>query len=230
MSSSVTCAAPPQFREELAATAKAIVAPGKGILAADESTATIGKRFAEINVENIEPNRREYRELLFTAHPEQKLGQYIGGAILFEETLFQKTADGVAFAEVLKNNGVIVGIKVDLGTVTLSGTNGETTTQAVPGITFLSGGQSEVEATEHLNEMNKITDVVKPWSLSFSYGRALQATTLKVWQGKKENVDAAKQALLFRAQANSLATLGKYTGEGELTAAAQSLYVKDYKY
>ncbi|KAJ3112283.1 Fructose-bisphosphate aldolase 5, cytosolic [Phlyctochytrium bullatum] len=357
-------AAPAHFKAELAQTAKAIVAPGKGILAADESTGTIGKRFAPINVENVEENRRAYRELLFTTGGD--ITQYLGGVILYEETLFQKTADGKPFADLLRERGILVGIKVDLGTVNLPGTNGETTTQgldgmaarcnkyykagarfakwrsvlkiganepsplaiaenanvlaryaaicqseglvpivepeilmdgshdleraiqatedvlaavykalnlhhiylegtllkpnmvcpgqdcpikytpeqigeatitvlrrtvpaAVPGVTFLSGGQSEEEATLHLNAMNKIPGP-KPWSLTFSYGRALQATVIKTWAGKKENVAAAQAALLVRAKANSEASLGKYTGSGAGASASESLYVKDYKY
>ncbi|KAJ3080864.1 hypothetical protein HK102_002754 [Quaeritorhiza haematococci] len=359
-------AAPLKFKAELAATAKAIVAPGKGILAADESTGTIGKRFGPIGVENVEENRRAYRELLFTAGDEIK--KYLGGVILFEETLFQKTHDGVPFAKLLNDAGILVGIKVDKGTVNLSGTDAETTTQgldgmaercakyyaagarfakwrcvlkinkakgqptplaidenanvlaryasicqseglcpivepeilmdgdhdletamevtekvlaavykklndhhiylegtllkpnmvcpgqdcpkkytpeqigeatvlvlrrtvpaAVPGVTFLSGGQSEEEATLHLNAMNKV-NLVKPWSLTFSYGRALQATVLKVWSGKKENVAAAQKALLVRAKANSEAALGQYKGDAANTSASESLYVKDYKY
>ncbi|KAJ3326516.1 hypothetical protein HDU76_012861 [Blyttiomyces sp. JEL0837] len=357
------CAAPAQFREELAKTARAIVAPGKGILAADESTGTIGKRFTPINVENVEENRRAYRELLFTAGPELK--NYLGGVILYEETLFQKDANGKPFTAILQEQGIQIGIKVDLGTVVLPGTNDETTTQgldgmaarcakyyaagarfakwrsvlkigdgmpsqlaidenanvlaryaaicqsqglcpivepeilmdgshdlnramqvtedvlaavykklsdhqiylegtllkpnmvcpgqdcpikytpvdiayatitvlrrtvpaAVPGITFLSGGQSEEEATLHLNEMNKIPG--RPWAVTFSYGRALQATVIKTWAGKKENVAAAQKALLVRAKANSEATLGKYVSSGSAGSASESLYVKDYKY
>lgn len=83
---------------------------------------------------------------------------------------------------------------------------------AVPGIMFLSGGQSEEEATVNLNEMNKIDAKLRPWSLSFSYGRALQSSCLKAWEGKEENVKAAQQALITRAKANSEATLGKYEG------------------
>ena len=98
---------------------------------------------------------------------------------------------------------------------------------AVPGVTFLSGGQSEEEATIHLNEINKVPG--RPWSLTFSYGRALQATVLKVWSGKKENVPAAQAALLVRAKANSEAQLGKYAGGAAGTGASESLYVKDYK-
>lgn len=104
-------AAPTQFRAELAQTAKAIVADGKGILAADESTGTIGKRFTGIGVENVEANRRAYRELLFTCG--KQLAQHIGGVILFEETLNQATADGIPFPKLLADNGIIVGIKVD---------------------------------------------------------------------------------------------------------------------
>lgn len=87
------------------------MAPGKGILAADESTGTIGKRFTPIGVENVEENRRAYRHLLFTA---EGLGEYISGAITYEETLFQKDDEGTAFPELLRRIGVIPGIKVDL--------------------------------------------------------------------------------------------------------------------
>jgi fructose-bisphosphate aldolase class I len=99
---------------------------------------------------------------------------------------------------------------------------------AVPGITFLSGGQSEENATVHLNEMNKV-QAVKPWALTFSYGRALQATVLKVWNGKESNVSNAKASLLARAKANSHASVGKYQA-GSSTTGNESLYVKDYKY
>lgn len=126
-------AAPEKFRQELVQTARAIVAPGKGILAADESTGTIGKRFTPIQVENVEENRRRYRELLFTADAKE-LAQYLGGVILYEETLYQKTKDGRRFVDVLRENGILVGIKVDKGTVVLPGTDGETTTQGLDGL------------------------------------------------------------------------------------------------
>lgn len=100
---------------------------------------------------------------------------------------------------------------------------------AVPGIVFLSGGQSEEQATLNLNAMNKF-DVVKPWTLSFSFGRALQQSTLKTWSGKKENVGKAQDVFLARCKANSEATLGKYGGGSETGLASESLYVKDYKY
>jgi len=99
---------------------------------------------------------------------------------------------------------------------------------AVPGVSFLSGGQSEQEATQNLNAMNQYASKTRvPWSLTFSYGRALQASTIKTWEGKKENVAKAQEVLLFRAKANSLAQFGKYEGE---STVGESLYVKDYKY
>jgi fructose-bisphosphate aldolase class I len=98
---------------------------------------------------------------------------------------------------------------------------------AVPGIMFLSGGQSEEEASERLNALNALELGPRPWRLSFSYGRALQASCLKAWQGKPENVKAAQEAFLVRAKANSEAQLGKYKGSG---AAGESLYQKNYKY
>ncbi|KAJ7556033.1 hypothetical protein O6H91_05G066000 [Diphasiastrum complanatum] len=352
-----------QHTYELIKTAKYIATPGKGILAADESTGTIGKRLASIHVENVESNRQALRELLFTTPGAL---QYLSGVILFEETLYQKTAGGKPFVEVLNEGGVIPGIKVDKGTVDLAGTNGETTTQgldglagrcqeyykagarfakwravlkigpnepselsiqqnahglaryaiicqenglvpivepeilvdgphdirknaavteqvlaavykalndhhvllegsllkpnmvtpgseapkvfpgeigkytvealqrtvpvAVPGIVFLSGGQSEEEATVNLDAMNKL-DTVKPWTLSFSFGRALQQSTLKTWAGKKENVPAAQAVFLARCKANSEATLGKYGGDAaKVAGASESLHVKGYQY
>ncbi|WOG98462.1 hypothetical protein DCAR_0417805 [Daucus carota subsp. sativus] len=341
-----------KYADELIKNAKYIATPGKGILAADESTGTIGKRLSSINVENVEANRQALRELLFTAPGALA---YLSGVILFEETLYQKTSDGKPFVDVL----------VDKGTVDLAGTNGETTTQgfdslgarcaeyykagarfakwravlkigvtepselsiqqnaqglaryaiicqenglvpivepeiltdgshdikkcaaatetvlaavykalndqhvllegtllkpnmvtpgsdspkvaaeviaeytvtalrrtvppAVPGIVFLSGGQSEEEATVNLDAMNKL-EVLKPWTLSFSFGRALQASTLKTWGGKKENVEKAQAGFLARCKANSDASLGTYGGGSAGGVASESLYVKGYKY
>lgn len=358
------------FAAELMATAKAIGAPGKGILAADESGGTIGKRFAQIGTENTQENRRAYRELLFRT---QGLGEFISGCILFEETLFDVAQDGkTKLVDLLKGQGIIPGIKVDKGVQPLPGTQGETTTQgiddlgkrcaqyyeagarfakwravlnindssgatpsplsikqnaetlaryasicqanglvpivepevlmdgdhsietaqiitekviaacykelsdhnvmlegtllkpnmvrngeaappakkatpaqiaactvqclqrtvppAVPAITFLSGGMSEEEATVVLCEMNKL-DTKKPWSLTFSYGRALQQSCLKVWGGKKENEAAAMKELYIRAKANSMANLGTYNGEAAGgAAAAASSFVAGYSY
>lgn len=100
---------------------------------------------------------------------------------------------------------------------------------AVPGINFLSGGQSEEEASVHLNILNQLPGK-RPWNLSFSYGRALQKTCLSVWKGKKENVKAAQAAFIVRARANGEANLGKYKGDAANKDAQQSLYVANYKY
>lgn len=98
---------------------------------------------------------------------------------------------------------------------------------AVPGIMFLSGGQSELEATMNLNNMNQTPN---PWHVSFSYARALQNSVLKTWMGNPDNVPAAQAALIQRAKANSLAQLGKYTTEGESASAAEGMYEKGYTY
>lgn len=101
---------------------------------------------------------------------------------------------------------------------------------AVPAVVFLSGGQSEEEATRNLNAINQYKGK-KPWTLSFSFGRALQQSTLKAWAGKEENVKKAQAALLTRCKANSEATLGTYKGDATLAeGAAESLHVKNYKY
>merc|ERR1712094_154762 len=113
---------------------------------------TCGKRLDSIGVENTEANRREYRELLLST---PGLGEYIGGAILFEETLYQSGSDGATFVDTLNKQGIIPGIKVDKGLVP----------PAVPGIMFLSGGQSEMESTLNLNAMNQTPN---PWHVSFS--------------------------------------------------------------
>lgn len=123
------------FAAELIETARAIAAPGKGILAADESTGTIGQRFAKIDVENNEDNRRKYRELLFTT---EGLEDNISGVIMFEETLYQSSADGRQFVDILRAKGIIPGIKVDKGIKPLSGTNGECVTQVSAFLFLLS--------------------------------------------------------------------------------------------
>jgi fructose-bisphosphate aldolase, class I len=336
--------------EELQQIARAIVAEGKGILAADESTGTIKKRFDSIGVESTEETRRAYRELLFTTEGAE---EYIGGVILYDETIRQKTSDGTPFPNLLASKGVIPGIKVDTGAKPLAHAEGETVTEgldglrerlaeyrelgarfakwravisidehmpseyaiwvnahalaryaalvqeaqmvpivepevlmdgdhtversfhetsrtlhavftelrdqrvqpegillkpnmvlagyespeqapdeeiahetlrcfrrhvpaAVPGIVFLSGGQSEEEATRRLNAMNAIGP--HPWTLSFSYGRALQAAALKAWGGKEENVEAAQRAFYHRAKMNSAAQTGLYAPEMEREA------------
>ena len=336
---------------EMHETARAIVADHRGILAADESTGTIKKRFDSIGVESTEENRRFYRQLLFTA---PGMEDWIGGVILYDETLRQSADDGTPFAEVLASKGVIPGIKVDTGAHDLAGFPGEKVTEgldglrarleeyrglgarfakwravitigdgiptgacihanahalaryaalcqeagivpivepevlmdadntiercydvtartlhtmlgelarqkvdlrgtllkpnmvisgkvcperasseriaeltircflghvpaAIPGIVFLSGGQSEVEATENLNAINQIGG---PWPLSFSYGRALQASALKAWGGDPANVDAGQAAFLHRSRMNSQAVAGEWSAEMEEMATA----------
>ena len=330
--------------------AEAMVTPGKGILAADESTGTIGKRFDQINTESTEQTRNAYRDLLFSSKDVQ---EYISGVIMYDETFHQSSLkDGVLYPEYLASLGIIPGIKVDAGAHNLAGTDGEKVTSgldglderlaeyrklgarfakwrgvinitdlnpsdycintnahalaryaalcqsndivpivepeilmdgnhdiedsfvvteevlhivfselyeqgvqfeemilkpnmvlsgydadnragvdevasatvqcflrsvpaAVPGIAFLSGGQSDEDATAHLNAMNQILGDSKPWNLSFSYGRALQQPALKAWQGKDENISRAQEAFLKRAKLNSLASLGKYSIDQE---------------
>ncbi|MDT8320449.1 MAG: class I fructose-bisphosphate aldolase [Xanthomonadales bacterium] len=334
--------------QEMAKTVAALTAPGKGILAADESAGTIEKRLKAVNVTSTEEARRDYRELLFST---PGLGGFISGVILFEETLKQKSGAGVPLPELLKAQGIVPGIKVDKGTVPLSEFPGETVTQgldglaqrlgeyqqmgvrfakwravihigtgiptpqaiannahalaryaaicqeqalvpivepevlmdgdhtlatsarvteevlhavfyalhlqrvaleymilkpnmvepgracpepatpqqvaqatlvclrrtvsaAVPGINFLSGGQSEATATANLHALNTTVEK-QPWVLSFSYGRALQASVLQAWRGEAANKSIAQQELYKRARLNSAASQGKYTAAME---------------
>ncbi|XP_043488079.1 fructose-bisphosphate aldolase-like [Polistes fuscatus] len=120
----------PKLKEEEKRIAEQIVAPEKGILAADESTTTNGKRLKDIIIENNEDNRRTYRQLHFTA-AKDVIGQYISGVILFHETLYQKANNGTLFLELLKQRNIIPGIKVDKGVVLLFATNDECTTQGL---------------------------------------------------------------------------------------------------
>uniref|UniRef100_M0ZVM8 fructose-bisphosphate aldolase n=1 Tax=Solanum tuberosum TaxID=4113 RepID=M0ZVM8_SOLTU len=287
------------YADELVKTAKTIASPGRGILAMDESNATCGKRLASIGMENTEANRQAFRTLLVSV---PGLGEYISGAILFEETLYQSTVEGKKMVDVLVEQNIVPGIKVDKGLVPLAGSNNESWCQGLDGLAsrsaayyqqgarfakwrtvvsipngpsalavkeaawglaryaaisqdnglvpivepeilldgehnidrtfevakqFLSGGQSEVEATLNLNAMNQSPN---PWHVSFSYARALQNTCLKTWSGRPENVKAAQDTLLVRAKANSLAQLGKYTGEGESDEAKKGMFVKGYVY
>src|SRR5262245_5552671 len=115
----------------LAATAHALVAPGKGILAADESHSTIAKRFEAVGVGNTEENRRLYRQMLFTT---KGIAEFISGVILFDETIRQKADDGTSLAEVLSRQGIIPGIKVDKGSKPLAGAPGEQVTEGLDGL------------------------------------------------------------------------------------------------
>lgn len=328
---------------ELTQIARAIVAKGKGILAADESVPTIEKRLQLINLPSTEENRRAYRKMLFST---PGLGEYIGGVILFDETIRQKDQ-----MDILRQQGIIPGIKVDLGVTALPLSPGEKMTEgldglakrlveyrqlgaqftkwravfsigenlptelcietnaeqlalfaalcqendlvpivepevlmtgehsllqcaevtervlhgvfqalylhhvdftgmllkpnmvlhmkdadqvspqeeagatlrclfrtvpaAVPAIVFLSGGQEAISATVHLDALNRLNRT--PWTLSFSYGRALETPALLTWKGEEKNVAAAQKVLLHRARCNSLASQGQYTVEAEQT-------------
>ena len=338
--------------EALNKVAKAMVAPGKGILAADESSSTIKKRFDAIGVESTEENRRDYREMLFRSG--EAMSKHISGVILYDETIWQKAKDGTPLVKLIEQAGSIPGIKVDEGTKPLPNCPGEVITvgldkladrlpkyydqgarfakwravidigagipsytaihsnahalaryaalcqqanivpivepevlmdgdhdidrcysvtefmlketfqelyyakvalegivlkpnmaiagkksakkasvqevaektvrvlkncvpAAVPGIAFLSGGQSDEEATAHLDAMNKIGGL--PWPLTFSYGRALQAAPQKAWSGKGENVAAGQRAFSHRARMNGLAAQGQWQADLEKKAA-----------
>jgi fructose-bisphosphate aldolase class I len=118
-------------RNELHETAKALVAEGKGILAADESTGTIKKRLDSIGVESTEGNRRAYRDLLFTT---EGVEEYISGVILYDETIRQSSSDGTPFPKLLASKGIIPGIKVDTGAKPLALGEGETVTEGLDGL------------------------------------------------------------------------------------------------
>jgi fructose-bisphosphate aldolase, class I len=341
------------MNERIEDIAVAMVAPGKGLLAADESTSTIKKRFDGIGLASTEESRRDYREMLFRT--EDAMKNCISGVILYEETLFQKAKDGTSLVDVIKASGSIAGIKVDTGAKPMVNFPGETITEgldglaerlakyydagarfakwrgvisisnglptwgavkanahalaryaalcqnagivpivepevlmdgepgdhsierceevtewvlrttfaeladarvklegmilkpsmiidgkrvrkasvaevaertvrvlkntvppSVPGIAFLSGGQSTEEATAHLSAMNAGFNM--PWALTFSYGRALQASSLNAWAGKPENVAAGQRAFNHRAKMNSLAALGNWKADLEKAA------------
>jgi fructose-bisphosphate aldolase, class I len=334
-------------KQELESIAQAMVAKGKGILAADESSGTIKRRFDSIKIESNEENRCAYRDMLFTT---KGIEEAISGVILFDETIRTKALDGTPFPQLLAKKGVMPGIKVDKGPIDIPGFLGETVTEgldglrarvkeyrdlgakfakwravitigdgiptytcleanahalaryaalcqeggivpivepevlldgshtierchevteqalkvtftalflqrvhfegmilkpsmvvsgkdnprqagvdevaertiqclkrtvpgAVPGIAFLSGGQSAVSATEHLNKMNQLGP--HPWQVSFSYARALQDPALKAWKGERGNVGAAQKIFYHRAKMNSAARSGSYTKQME---------------
>src|SRR5947209_4178449 len=118
-------------KTDLEATANALVAEGKGILAADESDGTIKKRFDAIGIESTEENRRAYRDLLFTTEGAE---EFISGVILFDETIRQSSSDGTLFPQLLDSKGIIPGIKVDMGAKPLALADGETITEGLDGL------------------------------------------------------------------------------------------------
>ena len=142
--------------QELQKTAQAIVADGKGILAADESGGTIKKRFDSIGVESNEEARRAYRDLLFTTEGAE---EYIGGVILFDETLRQSSADGTPFPKLLESKGIVPGIKVDTGAKPLALAEGETVTEGLDGL------------RERLNEYRELGARFAKWRAVITIGK-----------------------------------------------------------
>jgi fructose-bisphosphate aldolase class I len=335
----------PEHAAELKDTVRALLAPGKGIVALDESTGTCTRRFQAVGLESTEETRRQYRQLLITAPDTEK---YLSGAILYDETIRQADDSSTRFVDILRQRGQVPGIKVDKGAKPLAGSPDEKVTEgldglreriaeyyemgarfakwravitigkglptrqcyeanahalaryavlcqegglapiiepevlltgdhsiercaevtdenlhtvfrelyhqnvmpegtilktsmvlsgkgasaragveevadrtvavlkrcvppALGGVVFLSGGQTEEEASAHLNVMNeKYADKV-PWRLTFSYARALQQPALDLWGHDQSKVNEAKQAFTLRARLNSLASEGQYT-------------------
>jgi fructose-bisphosphate aldolase class I len=140
---------------ELHEIAQAIVADGRGILAADESDSTIKKRFDSIGIESTEDNRRAYRDMLFTT---EGVEEYISGVILFDETIRQSALDGTPFPKLLESKGVIPGIKVDSGAKPLAHAEGETITEGLDGL------------RERLNEYRKLGARFAKWRATYSIG------------------------------------------------------------
>jgi fructose-bisphosphate aldolase class I len=140
---------------ELEDTARALVAEGKGILAADESDGTIKKRFDSIEVESTEDNRRAYRELLFTT---ERVEEFISGVILFDETIRQSAADGTPFPKLLSGRGIIPGIKVDKGAKPLANAPAETITEGLDGL------------RDRLNEYRELGARFTKWRATYSIG------------------------------------------------------------
>jgi fructose-bisphosphate aldolase class I len=337
--------------QELIATAKAMVAEGKGLLAIDESTPTCNKRFEKVGIPQTEETRCSYRELIVTT---PGLGECISGIILYDETIRQSRKDGTPFVKVITDAGIIPGIKVDTGAKDMAGHPGEKITEgldglrdrlaeysqmgarfakwraviaiadgipsrgcieanahvlaryaalcqeaslvpivepevlmdgehplercfevtaevlrmvfnqfytqrvileglilkpnmvlpgltcpkqetvnevadatvrcllqtvpaAVPGIAFLSGGQSSELASARLNAMNVRFKSRLPWELAFSFARAIQQPALEIWHGEEAHVLAAQQALFHRAKCNQAARRGEYKASMEKT-------------
>src|SRR5436853_3020128 len=141
--------------QKLEEVARALVAPGKGILAADESEGTIKKRFDSIGIESTEDNRRAYRDLLLTT---EGAAEYISGVILFDETIRQSSADGTPFPKVLETRGIIPGIKVDKGAKPLALADGETVTEGLDGL------------RERLEEYYELGARFTKWRATYSIG------------------------------------------------------------
>ncbi len=146
---------------DLADVARTLVAPGKGILAADESSSTIKNRFEAIGVESSERNRRDYRELLFRT---PGAAEYISGVILYEETIRQQAADGTPLVKVLTDQGILPGIKVDIGARPLAGAKGELVTEGLDGL------------RERLAEVRQLGAVFSKWRAVITIGDGIPST------------------------------------------------------
>ena len=344
---------------DLERLANSLVADGKGILAADESVATLTRRFDALRIPSTEQSRRRYREMLFTT---PGAAAFISGVIMHDETIRQKSSSGMPLPQVLERQGIVPGIKVDTGARPLAGSPEELVTEgfdglrdrlaeyrslgarfakwravisigdgrpsstcvgvnahalaryaalcqevgvmpivepevlldgshpiercaevtgavlhavfgelvqrrvslesmllkpsmviagkdcprqasvpevaaatlsclrrhvpaAVPGIVFLSGGQRDRLATAHLNAINRLPGP-RPWTISFSYGRALQDRALEGWHGRDENVHTGQQAFYHQARCNSAASLGTFTDDMEMTESVHGTNVR----
>lgn len=144
--------------QDVADIARALVAPGKGILAADESTSTIKKRFDAIGVENTEANRRAYREMLFRT---PGISQFISGVILYDETIRQKAADGTPLVKILRDQGILPGIKADIGAKPLAFSPNEVVTDGLDGL------------REHLAEYRELGAVFSKWRAVIAIGQGI---------------------------------------------------------
>jgi len=160
---------------ELRETAEALVAPGKGILAADESGGTIKKRFDSIDVESTEDNRRAYREMLFRT---EGAADHVSGVILFDETIRQRAADGTPLVELLEKQGVIPGIKVDAGAKPLAFSEGETVTEGLDGL------------RERLAEYRELGARFAKWRATYSIDTASKGGRRPTWECVNVNAHA----------------------------------------
>ena len=199
--------------------ALALVAQGKGILAADETIPTLTKRFTVLGIQSTEESRRTYREMLFSS---PGVSEFISGAIMYDETIRQKSSSGSPLVKTLAAQGILPGIKVDAGAKPLAGSPGEMVTEGLDGLRDrLSEYRSMGARFAKLRAVIRVTETVsgaKPWKISFSYGRALQDSALEAWHGIEDNLVAGQRAFYHRARSNGAACIGKNMDEMEATS------------